>query len=129
MDNNSIKENIERIRIEHHLSQTEMAKELGISRNTYRKLEKGNTKLISDNVFKIANLLKVAPEEVLIGQDFHIYEQSRISEIRLKGMESEIEQLKERIKTKDESINILEKLVELLKEEVEKLSNKLAKVG
>ena len=41
MDNNSIKQNILKIRMEHNMSQTKMADALGIARNTYRKLEKG----------------------------------------------------------------------------------------
>ena len=41
MDNASIKENIFRIRTEKGLSQDEMARKLGVVRNTYRKIEKG----------------------------------------------------------------------------------------
>ncbi len=67
MDNNSIKQNILRIRLEHNLSQTEMADALGIARNTYRKLEKGRTRVISDYVRLIADWAGITPEEVVLG--------------------------------------------------------------
>ena len=60
MDNNSIKQNILKIRLEHNMSQTKMADALGIARNTYRKLEKGKTRVISDYIQVIA-------EEVVLG--------------------------------------------------------------
>ena len=50
MDNASIKENIFRIRTEKGLSQDEMARKLGVVRNTYRKIEKGDIRLISGHV-------------------------------------------------------------------------------
>lgn len=67
MDNNSIKQNILRIRLEHNMSQTKMADALGIARNTYRKLEKGRTKVISDYIQTIADWAGITPEEVVLG--------------------------------------------------------------
>ena len=129
MDNNSIKENIERIRTEHHLSQAEMAKELGISRNAYRKLEKGETKLISDTVFKIADVLNVSPEEVLIGHSLsrsidakaEQYDASlnllkMVYETKLDGLKREYDRLGEILKEKEDTACALEHYVELLKQ-------------
>lgn len=67
MDNNSIKQNILKIRLEHNMSQTKMADALGIARNTYRKLEKGKTKVISDYIQVIADWAGITPEEVVLG--------------------------------------------------------------
>ena len=50
MDNASIKENIFRRRTERGLSQDEMARQLGVVRNTYRKIEKGDIRLISEHI-------------------------------------------------------------------------------
>lgn len=43
MDNNSIKDNIRRIRKSRKLTQEDMAHKLGISLTAYRDLERGNT--------------------------------------------------------------------------------------
>ncbi|MBO4922708.1 MAG: helix-turn-helix domain-containing protein [Bacteroidales bacterium] len=67
MDNNSIKQNILKIRLEHNMSQTKMADALGIARNTYRKLEKGKTRVISDYIQVIADWAGITPEEVVLG--------------------------------------------------------------
>lgn len=67
MDNNSIKQNILKIRLEHNMSQTKMADTLGIARNTYRKLEKGPTRVISDYIQVIADWAGITPEEVVLG--------------------------------------------------------------
>ena len=47
MDNESIKKNIMKLRLEHNLSQGDMADALGVARNTYRSVEKGNTRMVS----------------------------------------------------------------------------------
>lgn len=67
VDNDSVKKIILKIRESLGLSQEDMAALLGISRNTYRNIEKGQTKLISDTVGKIAEVAKLSPEEVVLG--------------------------------------------------------------
>lgn len=67
MDNGTIKKNMESIRLSRRLSQEEMAEVLGIARNTYRNIEKGPTKLISETVIKFAEWAEVTPEEVVLG--------------------------------------------------------------
>ena len=60
MDNASIKENIFRIRTEKGLSQDEMARKLGVVRNTYRKIEKGDIRLISEHVSELAMIFGIS---------------------------------------------------------------------
>ena len=67
MNNDSVKKNLERIRTEKKLSQEDMAGVLGVARNTYRNIEKGDTKLISDTVMKVAEWAGLTPEEVVLG--------------------------------------------------------------
>ncbi len=67
MDNNSIKENIAKLRKSYGLTQTEMAARLGMSRTAYRNLENGKTHLISENIDKISELLEMSPEEIVLG--------------------------------------------------------------
>ena len=67
MDNNSVKDNISAIRRRNGLSQEAMAEKMGISRTAYRNIETGSTKLISDSIIKIAEILGTVPEELLLG--------------------------------------------------------------
>lgn len=113
MDNNSIKQNILRIRQEHNLSQAGMADALGIARNTYRKLEKGSTRVISDYIRVIADWAGITPEEVVLGDSSDsgitmLREERERSNDRIRelteGYEQQIESLREKIASRDELI-------------------------
>lgn len=67
MDNSSVKKNVLDLRERLGYSQEEMAEHLKVSRNTYRNIEKGRTKLISPNVMKIAELANISVEELVLG--------------------------------------------------------------
>ena len=84
MDNASIKENIIRIRTERGISQDEMARALGISRNSYRSIEKGMTCLINKRLGEIAKILGVPVEELALGYQ-PIESEERLEDIRIKG--------------------------------------------
>ena len=82
MDNNSVKENIARIRKASGISQTEMAERLGMSRTAYRNLEKGDTRLISETMEKIAAVLDRTPEELVLGYEPSAKDSRRVADIR-----------------------------------------------
>ena len=52
-----ISERLKKYRLEHNLTQEEIAKELGVSIATYNALENGHTNVYTTTVDKIANLL------------------------------------------------------------------------
>ena len=108
MDNNSIKDNIRRLRKQRKLTQEEMALQLGISLTAYRDFEKGKTSILHYNLMKIASLLETPTEEVLLG-----YKPSQIEGAQLKDVE---EEYAGKIQTLERRITDLEKLV-LSKEE------------
>lgn len=131
MNNDSVKRNIERIRTEKKLSQNEMAGALGISRNGYRKIVKGGTKLISNTVMKVAEFADITPEEVLLGytpvqdqanalKDTRERLNGRIAilteeyESKLDRLRSENELLRELIKEKDDNIRNLKVRIAML---------------
>jgi transcriptional regulator with XRE-family HTH domain len=131
MDNESIKRNIQRIRIEHNLSQEGMADVLGVARNTYRNIEKGSTRLISDTVMKVASWSGLSPEEIVLGyqpsekgsvklKDVRERYNNQIKMItddyenRLDGLRKENTLLKELLKEKDDNIRNLKSMVALL---------------
>lgn len=67
MDNESVKRNILKLREQMNLSQQEIAERIGISRNAYRAIEKGTTKLFSDNLSRLAEISGKSEEELLLG--------------------------------------------------------------
>ena len=136
MDNNSIKKNLLRLRQEHNLSQEEMADALGIARNTYRNIEKGGTKMISDTVMKVAEWAGISPEEVVLGYAPSEKSSARLKDVReqfnnrvkavtddyemkLDRLRSENSLLKDLIKEKDDNIRTLKSMVTLLEKRLE----------
>ena len=67
MDNEDLKRNIEKLREEKNITQDQMADRIGVVRNTYRNIEKGKTRLISEHLPRIARTLETTPEALLIG--------------------------------------------------------------
>lgn len=82
MDNDSIKVNIVRKRTEEGISQDEMAKRLRISRNTYRSIEKGTAKVISERLNEIASSLNTSAEELVLGYKT-VERNSEVEDIRM----------------------------------------------
>ena len=135
MDNNSIKQNILKIRLEHNLSQAGMADALGIARNTYRKLEKGRTRVISDYIRVIADWAGITPEEVVLGDSSEsgiamLKEERERSNDRIRelteGYEQQLETLREKVAIlekflleKDDNIRSLKSIIALLEKREE----------
>lgn len=121
MDNASIKENIIRIRTEKGISQDEMARALGISRNSYRSIEKGLTCLINKRLGEIAKILEAPVEELALGYQ-PIESEERLEDIRLtykrnadnmkSATDARIAELERTIASQKETIANLQDLVE-----------------
>ena len=69
-NNGSIKDKIFEIRRKKGISQEKMAQMLGISLNSFRKLERGGTILVNDRLWEIAKALEVSLEELMLKDDF-----------------------------------------------------------
>lgn len=137
MNNDTVKKNLENIRLNKKLSQEEMANVLGVARNTYRNIEKGRTKLISDTVMKVAEWAEITPEEVVLGyvpldeKDSVLKEtRERLNdriralteeyEAKLERQRTEIEFLRELNKEKDNNIRTLKSWVAILEKKAER---------
>lgn len=136
MDNSSVKKNISRIRKASGISQTEMAERLGISRTAYRNIETGDTKLINDNVDRIASLLDTTSEELVLGytpsakDSMKVYDIQKENALKQKEMaarfETEIARLNEQINTLKEYIDALQETVRTKDEMISMLKRKVA---
>lgn len=67
MDEKSIIDNLEKLRVRHGYSKTEVADRLGVARNTYGNLVSGITKVINENLPLLADLYGVGLDELLLG--------------------------------------------------------------
>lgn len=140
MDNDSIKQNLERIRQKHGLTQQEMADAIGVVRNTYRNIEKGSTHLISDTVMKVAEWAGMTPEEIVLGYepsedgsatlkdareefDRRLKAQKDDYEARLETMRKEIAFLKGTVKDKEDNIRSLKSIIAMLEKRQEEQKN------
>ena len=125
MDNNSIKDNIRRIRKSRKMTQEDMAHKLGISLTAYRDLERGNTSVMNGNIMRIAELLDTSTEEIVLGyrpaqmhkdtlEDVREEYGTRVRNLerRVKDLEKLVESLKETIDSKNEIISMLKKSLE-----------------
>lgn len=133
MDNDSIKENIRYFRTLKHLTQAEVADKLEISRDSYRNIESGNSRIISSHADKIARALGVSIEMLFLGyQPASKDECTRLQEVKdnayttSKAIEEDyvlrMQALQKKIEEKDEMIEFLrgrvrdkEELIELYK--------------
>ena len=122
MDNASIKNNIFNVRKSRKLTQNEIAQSLNISVNAYRAIEKGKTAIVNPHVVRMADLLELSTEELVLG--YYPVQETDISiddikaeygnkvnslEEQLDKMEKLVESLEETIATKNEIINMLKK--------------------
>lgn len=122
MNNDSIKENIRNKRKSRQLTQEDMAEKLNISLTAYRDLEKGKTAVMNSNVFRIAGILGISTEELILGympeqasgihlEDVQAEYGGRISvmEKRISDLEKLVSTLEDSISTKNEIISMLKK--------------------
>lgn len=133
MDNSIVKQNIITRRKELKLTQAEMAERLGMSRNAYRSIERGETKLINGNIDRIAAILDNSAEELVLGytplqneektleeMKKDLYSKSRNREkeydeqinmlkLQISSLESKVSLLEDLVRTKDEIIAMLKK--------------------
>ena len=107
MDNNSIKDNIRRIRKSRKLTQEDMAHKLGISLTAYRDLERGNTSVMNGNVMRIASLLDTSTEEIVLGY--------RPSQMAGEALEDVREEYSTRVTTLERRVADLENWLKVLK--------------
>ena len=136
MDNSSVKKNISRIRKASGISQTEMAERLGISRTAYRNIETGDTKLINDNVDRIASLLDTTSEELVLGYTPSAKDSMKVNDIQKENalkqkemaarFETEIARQNEQINTLKEYIDALQETVRTKDEMISMLKRKVA---
>ena len=67
MDEKTIRENITLACKKHGFTKKEVAEAVGISKVSFHALEKGPTRILNENVYKIAGFLGISAEELILG--------------------------------------------------------------
>ncbi len=104
-NNGSIKLKIFEIRRKKGISQEKMAQVLGISLNSFRKIERGGTVLVNSRLWDIANALGVSLEELLLDEDFS--SGMSLADKERQEYLKQIEELKTEIAILKQHINLL----------------------
>ena len=118
-----ILENIKELRKEKGISHEAMAHNLGITQTAYSKIEKKETKLSVDRLFKIAEILEVSVEQILNlkAKSFHqeIHSNAQVTAISHQQVDNLYQDnhklMKELLSSKDEQIKNLKEQISILK--------------
>lgn len=104
------------------MTQEDMAARLDISLTAYRDLERGSTNIMNTNIIRIAELLEISVEELILGyrpvqaKGIQVEDvraeyggQITVMERRISDLEKLVSSLEETIITKNEIISMLKK--------------------
>ena len=133
MDNNSIKDNIRRIRKNRKLTQEDVAHRRGISLTAYRDLERGSTTIVNGNIGKLAEEFETSPEELVLGYKPSQQASRTLEEVkgqyqsRVSLLEKQVEDLEKLVKTLEETIASKNEIIENNKEIITMLKKELGK--
>ena len=108
------------------MTQEAMAHSLGISVTAYRDFEKGKTSVLSETFTKVAAMLDISTEELLLGYKPEQAKEGKMETLKLE-YSKRIDELEMRVKEQDRLIRTLEETVESKNEIIAMLKKMLGK--
>lgn len=112
MDNASIKKKLSELRLKAGYSQEDVADLLEISLNSYRKIERGKTRLISNRLEDIAKVYNITTQDLLLddsaGYGGATYADREAYEERIRDLENDNANLKQLVSLLREKLSLLE---------------------
>ena len=121
MDNISIKDNILSFRKSRKMTQDDVANMLGISVTAYRELERGGTSIMNPNIIRMAELMNVSAEKLVLGYQPEQAEGYSLEEIegeyssRLTVLERHIDDLEKLVTSLQDTISSKNEIISMLK--------------
>lgn len=119
----TVQSNIRHLREQKNLTQEQMAEKMGMSKNGYTKIERGETQLKIEKLEQIANIFNVDIQDLLkTDRDFNLLLGDNNGNYANKYYDNqqEIEKLQLIIQLKDELLAQKDKEIELLRKLLEK---------
>lgn len=111
--------NLRQLRAQKHLTQEQMAEKIGMSKNGYGKIERGETQLKIEKLEQIANIFDVNIQEllqtdkdvnVLLGDNYSNFQNNYYNKNQeIEKLQLLIEHQQELLAQKDKQIELLEK--------------------
>lgn len=121
MNNFQIKQNILNARKSLKISQDEMASRLGISRQSYIRIEHGSTSVISKQLQKIADECGISLDQLVLGYDPFGDNEDILRE--LDNSKEQLMQAESRLNILQEKLSYMERSMELQSEFIRSLKN------
>lgn len=114
--------NLRQLRAQKHLTQEQMAEKIGMSKNGYGKIERGETQLKIEKLEQIANIFNVEMNDLLkeksdvnllLGDNYSNFQNNYYNQNQeIEKLQLIIEHQQELLAQKDKQIELLEKLLE-----------------
>lgn len=134
MDIAKVKSNIRKARRAAHLSQEEIAALMGISRNAYRNLEAGPTRVSVEHITKIAQITGIPEEAIYFGDGgvaAGLLEEGEGMKARIKALtddyEARLGEMRTQLAGKDRLIDSLGRHITTLESMVAMLERQVSK--
>lgn len=117
----TVNDNIRRLREHHHLTQEQMAEKVGMTKNGYAKVERGETQLKIERLEQIANIFNIDIGELLkekndvnllLGDNYSNFQNNYCHKQEVEKLQLVIEHQKVLLAQKDKEIELLRKLLE-----------------
>lgn len=122
MNTKHIRANIIARRNELGYSQEYVAELLGISTNSYSKIENGHTAIISKRLFEIAAVLKTSPQELVMGDIITLEEHNQICKEIEQKHSKELSYYKQHLEDNALLIKTLQEVAEYRKQQIDELT-------
>lgn len=117
-----IRANIIARRNELGYSQEYVAELLGISTNSYSKIENGHTSIISKRLFEIAAVLKTDPRNLVLGDTITLEEHNQICKDIEERYSKELQYYKQHLDDNALLIKTLQEVAEYRKQQIDELT-------
>ncbi|MBO7544136.1 MAG: helix-turn-helix transcriptional regulator [Bacteroidales bacterium] len=121
MDERTIRENIIRACEKHGFTKKAIADAVGISKVSLHALEKGPTRILNENIYKIADFLGLSVEELILGYKPDPESAGRLQQMKMdygEKSKSLVAGYEERLGASARENNALQALVESQKETI-----------
>ena len=129
MDEKTVKANLRKLRESRGYSQDDIAAMVGLSVQSYRRMESGKTLVVNKVIWQLATIYKVSVGELLLGSEGESDYSRSVSDY-MEEYEGKEEKLKEKIVSQEEiiraqrqTIQVQEQMISMLYRQLEKASD------
>jgi transcriptional regulator with XRE-family HTH domain len=109
---------IRKLRVSRKISQSTVAKQLGISQNAYSRIERGLTRISTERLHQLADIFGTSVHDLLAERERSMTAPTHVAAQNTKSRD-DLWIYEKLIQHKDETISSLKETIQLLKEQLE----------